>query len=224
MLWYVRVVFGFGIAALIVGVPWGYATYRQAQMRNFHIVRDGKVYRSGQMSLTGLQQTVHDYGFKTVVTLRDSADPKEPPPDALEEYFCKAEGILYVRIPPRSWWSPDGHPPIEKGVKRFLQIMDDPANYPVLIHCFAGIHRSGAFCAIYRMEFQKWSNCQALRELRSCGYSHLDEEWDLLNYLEDYVPRWKRQEGAAAPAAEARTPPTFWLAKRAKPHKKKMPD
>jgi len=214
MLFYLRVLFGFGIAALIVGGPLGYASYRQSQMRNFHIIRDGVLYRSGQMSLTGMQQMVHDYGFKTVVTLRDSADPKDPPPDQYEEYYCKAMGILYVRIPPRAWWSPDGSPPIEKSVKRFLQIMDDPKNYPVLVHCFAGIHRSGAFCAIYRMEYEHWSNAAALAELRAAGYCHLEDEWDLLNYLEDYVPRAQRP--AAAAKGESRTPPDVWLAKRAK--------
>ena len=59
----------------------------------------------------------------------------------------------------------------------------------VLMHCFAGIHRSGAFCAVFRMEYDGWSNERAIAELRACGYRDLDDEWDLLAYLETYRPR-----------------------------------
>jgi tyrosine-protein phosphatase SIW14 len=215
-----RVVFGFLIAAMIVGVPMVYATYCQSQIRNFHVVREGVLYRSGQMSLAGLQRTVHDYNIKTVVTLRDSADPKDPPPDHDEEVYCRAAGITYVRISPRVWWSPNGLPPAEKGVRRFREIMDNPANYPVLVHCFAGVHRSGAFCAVYRMEYEHWSNAEAMAELRSGGYSHLDDEWDLLNYLEEYQPRWKHSDRAAREKSR-QAKAVYKLVKESKSRRKK---
>jgi protein tyrosine/serine phosphatase len=66
--------------------------------------------------------------------------------------------------------------------------MADPKNYPVLVHCFAGIHRTGAYTAIYRMEFEGWSNAKAIAEVKACGYTNLDDEWDILNYLERYRP------------------------------------
>jgi protein tyrosine/serine phosphatase len=135
---------------------------------------------------------VHERGIKTVITLRDSASANEPPPDLSEENYCLAEGLNYVRISPRSWWSPDGSIPAEIGVRRFLEVMDNADNFPVLIHCFAGIHRTGAFCAIYRMEYDRWSNEEAIAELYACGYKYLEDEWDLLDFLKSYVPRWKR--------------------------------
>jgi protein tyrosine/serine phosphatase len=161
------------------------------------MVRDGVLYRSAQMSVAGLKRVIHDHGIKTVVTLRDSANPKDPPPDLAEEQYCQAEDINYVRISPRTWWAPEGPIPAEEGVKVFRQVMDDPKNYPVLIHCFAGIHRTGAFCAIYRMEYEHWTNAQAIAEMRAFGYKDLDDEWDLLGYLEQYQPRWQRQEARA---------------------------
>ena len=185
---------GAGMAVTLVAVPIGYGCYCQSRVRNFHVVRDGVLYRSGQMSIPGLQEVIHDFGINTVVTLRDAADSKDRPPDWAEEQFCRANDIEYVRISPRSWWSPDGSVPAEKGVSKFRGVMDDPRNFPVLIHCFAGVHRTGAFCAVYRMEYEKWTNAHALAELRNHGYTHLDDEWDLLDYLENYVPRWQRPE------------------------------
>ena len=203
---------------MIVFVPIGYSTYSQSHVRNFHVVRDGVLYRSGQMTLPGLQHAQHDFGIKTVVTLRDSADPKDP--DNLEEAYCKAAGITHVRIPPREWYAVKGRPPAEKGVKKFLEIMNDPSNYPVLVHCFAGIHRSGAFCAIYRMEVQHWSNAEAIEELRNSGYGNIEDEWDVLSYLEDYQPRW-RHATAAQHGGSSGSEGVFRVTRHVKVRKKK---
>jgi tyrosine-protein phosphatase SIW14 len=126
-----------------------------------------------------------------VITLRDAASADDPPPDQAEEEYCAAAGLNYCRISPRTWWSPDGAIPAEEGVRRFLAIMDDKDHQPVLIHCFGGIHRTGAFCAIYRMEYEHWSNEQAIAEMRACGYKDLEDEWDLLDFLQQYQPRWR---------------------------------
>lgn len=204
MVYYVRWFLGLSIVALLIGGPLGYLHCRNANFRNFHVVREGVLYRSGQLSLNGLKRVIHDYGIKTVITLRDAHHPGAPPPDAAEEAYCAGQEINYVRIPPRPWWGPDNSVPAEQGVRRFLEVMDDPSNYPVLVHCFAGCHRSGALCAVYRMEYEGWGNHDALDEMKNYGYVSLDEDVDILWYLEDYRPRKSRQipatEEAAAPA------------------------
>jgi predicted protein tyrosine phosphatase len=186
-----RYLFATLIAALLVAGPVGYAWYQQAQFRNLHVVVDGVLYRSGQLSLSGLKRVLHDHHIKTVISLRDSYSPGYEPPDLDEERFCKAEELNYVRIPPRTWWASDGTVPADQGVRRFLDLMRDPANHPVLVHCFAGIHRTGAHVAVYRMEFEHWNNARAIAELKALGYDNLGEEWDLLTYLEQYHPTWQ---------------------------------
>lgn len=189
-----RYVFGILILALVIAGPAGYAAYRPKHVRNLRLVHDGVLFRSGQLSLTGLKQVLHDHGIKTVVTLRDAATPGDAPPDRAEEDYCQAQEINYHRISPRTWWAPDGSVPAEEGVRRFRQVMDEPTNYPVLIHCFAGLHRTGAYCAIYRMEYERWTNRQAIAEMRALGYRDIDDEWDLLGYLESYRPRWIKRD------------------------------
>jgi tyrosine-protein phosphatase SIW14 len=173
------------VVALVAG-PVALALVRQDQVRNFRVVRAGVLYRSGQTSLAGLKRLIHDYGIRTVVTLRDAHVPGQPPPDQAEEDYCRKEDIHYVRIPPRNWWAPAGPAPVQVGVDRFLEVMGDPDNHPVLVHCFAGIHRTGAYCAIYRMEFEGWRNDQAIAEVRALGYDNLDNEDDVRGYLEGY--------------------------------------
>src|SRR5262249_51100924 len=63
-----------------------------------------------------------------------------------------------------------------EAIDRFLEIMDDEANHPVLVHCRAGLHRTGAFCAIYRMEYvdprlgRRWNQVEAMEEMQDHGF------------------------------------------------------
>jgi tyrosine-protein phosphatase SIW14 len=112
-------------------------------------------------------------------------------------------GINYYRLPPRRWeMEANGCVPAEENIRRFLAIMDDPSNYPVLLHCFAGSHRTGAYVAIFRMEYEGWSNRQVLEEMTLYGYENLGEEWDILGFLESYRTRKERggvEEAEAKP-------------------------
>lgn len=195
----VRWLLGVFLFLFIVGGPLAYAKYRKANMRNFREVEDGVLYRSGQLSLTGLQRVRHDYGIKTVITLRAGKQADEQSPDTAEEQFCGRQEMFYFRFPYREksvhgspWVKVNGVASVDEYVEQFLKIMDDPKHHPVLIHCFAGKNRTGAFAAIYRMEYQRWTNAAAIDELKAAGYSDIEDHDDLLTYLQTYRPRWAR--------------------------------
>jgi protein tyrosine/serine phosphatase len=188
------------ILALLIVAPLVYANHRHAMLRQFRVVKPGVLYRSGQMTLAGLKRVIHDHRIKTVITLRDAYVAGNPPPDLDEEKYVKAQELNHLRISPASWWpGPDGVAPVTKGVRQFCEILRDPANHPVLVHCFAGIHRTGAYCAIYRMEFEGWTNEQAIEEMKANGYHNLEEDLDLYGYLTSYRPSWKDRKETAKP-------------------------
>jgi tyrosine-protein phosphatase SIW14 len=181
--------------SLIFG-PVSYAFHLLAQTRNFRVVREGVLYRSGQITLEGLKRLHFDYGLKTVICLRE----KKTAADQAEEDYCNAEELNFVRIPPNHWGDEWGAPPAEEGVRKFREVLSDPRNHPVLVHCLAGIHRTGIFTAIYRMEFEHWSNADAMAEMRACGYVELDEHIDVLSYLEQYRPSWRDSDELPPPS------------------------
>jgi protein tyrosine phosphatase (PTP) superfamily phosphohydrolase (DUF442 family) len=180
---------GILLALLLVAGPIAWSKYRKEQFRNFRTVEAGVLYRSGQLNLAGLQRVIHDHGIKTVVTLRAAKDPAEPQPDADEQVYCGNQEMKYHRLP---FWRADGWAPDEANVARFVAIMDDPTNHPVLVHCFAGKHRTGTFVAVWRMEKQRWSNAEAIAELKANGYDHLQAHEDVDGFLKSYVPSWQR--------------------------------
>jgi tyrosine-protein phosphatase SIW14 len=189
---YLNYAFAGIILGILVGVPVTYCTWRNKQYRNFHVVREGVLYRSGQLPVDGLKRLIHDYHIKTVVTLRYPPAPDQPAPDQEEERVCRELALHYFRLPHRSWTGAESETadrgvPAEANVKQFLEIMKDPRNHPVLVHCFAGVHRTGAMCAVYRMEFEQWTPDQAMAEMRQMGYAA--HHRDVFGYLERYQPR-----------------------------------
>jgi tyrosine-protein phosphatase SIW14 len=184
-----RLVFGFGIAAFLVGAPFWYHSRVVRDFRNFRVVDDGVLYRSAQLTIPGLRRLVNDYRFKTVICIRDGKTND----DQVEEAFCRDNSIRFVRLAPRNWGPIDGIVPAEKELVKFFDVMDDKQNYPVLVHCFAGTHRTGAYVAVYRMEYDGWSNDQAIAEIRACGYRTFDGDLDVNEFLRTYLPQDRRR-------------------------------
>jgi len=184
--------FGIIVVVALISVPVAFAARQQSEVRNFRVMKDDVLYRSGQMTLDGLKRIAHEYGIHTVISLRDKSHGGPNSADEAEENFCNQQEINFYRLPPRHWEAELGSEPapVDENVKIFRTVMAEPKNYPVLVHCFAGIHRTGAYCAIYRMEQDHWSNRKAIEEIEASGYAEIES--DVLGYLEQYQPSWKR--------------------------------
>jgi protein tyrosine/serine phosphatase len=73
-------------------------------------------------------------------------------------------GLRYFELKSNAW-----HPE-EEDVVRFLQIVRDPANQPVFVHCQHGSDRTGMMVAAYRMTVQNWDAADAMAELPNFGF------------------------------------------------------
>jgi len=162
---------------LIVGVaPYVYFRAIYAHSKRLRVVEPGKVYRSGQMTAAGFRDAIQDLGIRTVVNLQE--DYPDPALDRdffsagsiQESELCRELGVRFLFIPldlVRRRACPPQRP---EGVEKMLAVFDNPANYPILLHCRAGLHRTGCMAAIYRMEFQDWSPGEAVDEMRRHGF------------------------------------------------------
>jgi protein tyrosine/serine phosphatase len=164
------------IALLVLVFPYFFYRWEYTHSKRLRVVVPGRVYRSGQMTASGFAEAVEGLHLRTIINFQDDY----PDPDIDEDYFGgktikeselgKQLGVRYIFIAPdvipRRWASEFRPEAIDKA----LAILDDPATYPVLFHCHAGLHRTGVITAIYRMEYQGWSREAAYRELRENGF------------------------------------------------------
>ena len=75
-------------------------------------------------------------------------------------------------------------------IDEFLALMDDPANRPVLLHCKAGLHRTGVLVAVYRMEYDGWDPSAAVAELKANGFG--DVACTAANdYIQQYILNYR---------------------------------
>lgn len=197
---------GIGIFLMIAIVPFLHYRATYAHGKRLRVVTPGKFYRCGQLTADGFREAIQVYGIKVVLNLQD----ENPDPLVPDNYYrtahvtpesevCRQAGARYVMLtfdlPARHLAHLEEHHP--KVIDAFLKLCDDPANLPILLHCKAGLHRTGLLTAIYRIEYEGWTKAEALRELRANGFgdSAATSANDYIYaFLEVYQPRRLREQ------------------------------
>ncbi len=186
------------VVALLV-IVWPIVEYRNVYAFNKRLreVEPGRLYRSGEMTADGFADAVARYKIRTIVNLQDDF----PDPNVCrgfwnwstikESELCRQLGVRYVLIKPdliSRRRVPAARP---EAVDEFLDLMDQDDAYPVLIHCKAGLHRTGVMAAVYRMEYQNWTPDEAYAELQAHGFG----AWvgtSANDYVNQYVLQYRR--------------------------------
>ncbi|HYR84775.1 MAG TPA: dual specificity protein phosphatase family protein [Terriglobia bacterium] len=150
----------------------------KVQIKNFGRINDN-YYR-------GAQPENRDYadlatlGVKTVIDLTRDGRPDEPG-------FVEAAGMKFYRIPLTT-----SDRPSEAAVTQFLKLVNDPANFPVYVHCQGGRHRTGVMTAVYRMTQDGWTADRAYAEMKQYRFEGFPGHPVLKNFVYDYYSRKDR--------------------------------
>jgi len=132
-------------------------------IHNFHRV-DDHVLRGAQPGEKGVR-ALSAIGVKTIVDLRTGEEREE-----MEKSEAKALGMNVIAIPMNGFRAPT-----DAQIERVLAALNDPAAWPVFVHCRQGEDRTGTVIACYRMKHDHWDNVKALAEARQLGMHH----WEL---------------------------------------------
>ncbi|MBI2876645.1 MAG: tyrosine-protein phosphatase [Candidatus Tectomicrobia bacterium] len=124
-----------------------------ASLRNYAVVWEDKLTRSGISRDKAGWQWLWDQGVKSIVTLREENDV-----DYSQFGF---EQVLRIPLGDKP---PDL--PSDEQAERFLRFIQDPPNQPVHVHCGKGKDRTGMMIALARYSVDGWPMDQALAEAR----------------------------------------------------------
>ena len=180
---------GFAVLAIVLFLVGKYV-YDMNINHNFETITEGKVYKSGVIPPDELENYINEYHIKSVVDLRfpgtgDDVNNPEIPAEltAEKEAIEKIKGVNYFN-------NGSDQVPKQENLKTFFRIMDNPANYPVLIHCYHGVGRAEMYSAIYRIEYENFTNEEARSGVRTLvKWSSFDDGKPKGEYLKAYKSR-----------------------------------
>ncbi|MFQ5543734.1 MAG: dual specificity protein phosphatase family protein [Nitrospiria bacterium] len=133
---------------------------------NFHVVKEGVLYRSAQPSGRDLQRVVEQYKIKSIINLR-GAQPGKSWYD-IEKKASDKLGLERVDI-----WMSAGRLPHRDDLIRLLDAYKELPR-PILIHCKAGADRTGEAAAMFALDHLGWSKREAAGQL-SPFYGHFPD-------------------------------------------------
>lgn len=161
------------------GMFWGwYALY--APPKRFDVVQPGELYRSGSLTPRTLEQVTQRHGIRTVLSMLNP----EAPESVAERAAAERLGLHWINVPLRGNGASE---PADREIIR--QVMLDKSNRPLLVHCAAGVNRTGLAVGMYRIHEQGWTYDQVLEELRAKDFDDLEKHENLRSALRDEAER-----------------------------------
>jgi len=164
----------------------------------FEEISQNKVYKSALIAPDKLEGFLLKNNIKTVVDLldpgvQDRLNPAKQIQIDEEDRAVRAINkkhnlnIQHVNIA-------SGQVPTKATLTKFFEVLDKAENYPVLIHCYHGTGRAQMYSALYRIEYEKWSNKDARAKTRviveGLGYrSSFSDGKEKGDFLMNYQPR-----------------------------------
>ncbi|MFQ5731157.1 MAG: hypothetical protein ACE5KM_04280 [Planctomycetaceae bacterium] len=145
------------LVTAVIAVPAGYYAYRQhKRFKNLDVHEPGMVYRSGWLEPGAMQETIEKHQIRTVVNL---CSPGEMGDDrwVREREAVKNAGARLVEAPMPLTLNAD-----DKHLRKHLEVLSNPDNYPLLVHCQHGVTRTSKFLAMYDIAFRGISGDDSL--------------------------------------------------------------
>lgn len=183
------------VVLVVIIVFVGKYVYDMNINHNFETITEGKVYKSGVIPPNEIESYVKKHHIKSIVDLRfpgtaDLVNNPEIPQEltAEKEAVAKIKGVNYFN-------NGSDQVPLPENLASFFKIMDNPSNYPVLIHCYHGVGRAEMYSALYRIEYENFSNEEARKNVRALiKWSSFDDGTPKGEYLKAYKSRRQLQE------------------------------
>lgn len=156
-----------------------WATDNLGPIANFHKV-DDNIYRGARPTGSASYHFLKQIGVKTIINLEGDATQelfpgwgkgKTAASIATEREEATRANLNFIHKPLREL--PARSREFRERIEEVLQIMSEPSNQPVFIHCLHGADRTGVIIALYRVKYMNWQALEAWQEMNATGHNFL---------------------------------------------------
>jgi hypothetical protein len=120
----------------------------------------GAIYISAMPTLRGLEIAQERHGFRTIINVFNENTPERSSRLEDELQFIATHGIRYIAAPADTSQS-------DAFLDETLRVAQDPAAWPILLHCHGCMDRSPAWMGIYRFVVQGRPLREILQEIEA---------------------------------------------------------
>lgn len=168
------------VIAAVAGVwiAWHKEIRHHFLARNFGVVEEGVLYRSGRLTPSATERLRTRYGIRTIIDL--GAYDRDPHGHELAERTAAALGITRYEF----WLVGDGTGNPNCYVAA-LRVLSDPANHPVLVHCASGAQRTSGLAMLYQKAFHGRPFEETYPAMRAFKHDP-ENNPQLMSYLADH--------------------------------------
>ncbi len=165
------------VVAVFLGggaILWHKVVRHHFYARNFGVVEDGRIYRSGRFLPKVLEKLHDERDIRAIVDL--GGFPPDSPEDLAEQAMAEQLGITRFEFRQRGDGTGDPN-----GYVEAVRIIADPANQPVIVHCAAGSERTSTTVMLYRYLEQGVPISESYAE--AIAHDHDPDDRILMDYL-----------------------------------------
>ena len=171
------------LTAVSVNAQTDASQFQHIKIKNFGQM-DTNYFRGGQPKKDQYDELAA-LGINTIVDLRDDSEDYEKP-------TAEALGMKYINIP-----MDDAEYPSDATIARFLEVINDPANGKMFVHCKGGKHRAGVTGAVYRFTKYGWNYDQAYAEMLKFNFNTSWGRKVMKTFVQEYAAKMKTNGVAA---------------------------
>lgn len=178
----------FAVVLAVGGI--GYYWHKQ-HYKHFDVHEANRVYRSAWMNSTAMGEVVKAHGIKAVVNL---CRPGEMGPTraAEERKAVEAAGGKLYELP-----LPDTTDASDERFQPHIDLLKNPDNYPLLVHCQHGVNRTSRVLAMYEVLKHGGDGESAIRKMPRYGRrDYTDGEYE---FARNFTSAFRSETQTASP-------------------------
>ena len=183
--------FASGTLLMVVAGSASWLVYQHHRYKHFAVHEPGMVYRSAWLDADVFTELIEEHQIRTVVNL---CDPGEMGAERWSRQRQAVEGagarLVTISMPMTVSLT-------DREIGQHLEILQDPDNYPLLVHCQHGVTRTAKFLAMYDIAFRNKTAGNSLAEQPKFGRD--DHNVHVRAFAREFEKRHEELYQAAVP-------------------------